>query len=76
MIQKKRSKTGFENLEAIPSIIIQLAGAEVELVSAFKREYKLKDAISIRSKDEYDYIIIDCPPALGLLDDQCANCSR
>lgn len=58
-------KTEYKNLEIIPSSI-QLAGAEVELVSSLKREYKLKEAIS-RIKEEYDFIIIDCPPALGLL---------
>lgn len=58
-------KTQYKNLFIIPSSI-QLAGAEVELVSAMKREYKLKTAID-QIKDEFDFIIIDCPPALGLL---------
>ncbi len=58
-------KTAYKNLYVIPSSI-QLAGAEVELVSSMKREYKLKNAID-KIKNEYDFIVIDCPPALGLL---------
>lgn len=43
-----------------------LAGAEVELVDAESREYRLKSLLS-KIKNQYDYIIIDCPPSLGLL---------
>jgi len=43
-----------------------LAGAEVELVNVERREYKLKNLINTIKKD-YDYIIIDCPPSLGLI---------
>lgn len=43
-----------------------LAGAEVELVETQNREYKLKNLL-LRIRDDYDYIIIDCPPSLGLL---------
>lgn len=43
-----------------------LAGAEIELVSAFAREGKLKAALA-EIKDQFDYILIDCPPSLGLL---------
>lgn len=43
-----------------------LAGAEVELVDEDKREYRLKQVLA-KVKDLYDYIIIDCPPSLGLL---------
>lgn len=58
-------KTGYENLDIMPSSE-KLSGAEVELVSNFKREYRLKDIIDQLSS-EYDYILIDCSPALGLL---------
>lgn len=58
-------ETMLENLNLCPSNI-QLAGAEVELVSVLARETRLKDAIS-KVKDEYDFILIDCPPSLGLL---------
>ena len=54
-----------ENLDICPSSI-SLAGAEVELVSLFSRESKLKVAIE-NIKSNYDFIFIDCPPALGLL---------
>jgi len=58
-------KTNYENLDIMPSSE-KLSGAEVELVSNFKREYRLKDIIDQLSS-EYDYILIDCSPALGLL---------
>jgi len=57
--------TMIENLKLCPSNI-QLAGAEVELVPAISRETRLKEALS-GVKNRFDYIIIDCPPSLGLL---------
>lgn len=58
-------KTDVENLDIIPATI-SLAGAEIELVSTISREVRLKHAIQ-DAKSTYDFIIIDCPPSLGLL---------
>ena len=52
-------------VEVLPANI-NLAGAEVELVTAISRETKLKKALDT-VRDNYDYIILDCPPSLGLL---------
>lgn len=57
--------TDSPNLDIIPATI-QLAGAEIELVPASAREGKLKAALS-DVRESYDYVLIDCPPSLGLL---------
>ncbi|GAA0473352.1 AAA family ATPase [Alkalibacterium sp. s-m-22] len=54
-----------ENLSMVPATI-QLAGAEVELTSLMARETRLKRAVET-VEDQYDYILIDCPPSLGHL---------
>jgi len=57
--------TQVDNLSIAPSSL-DLTGAEVELVNALSREYRLKKSLDTISQ-KYDYIIIDCPPSLGLL---------
>lgn len=57
--------TAVENLKICPSNI-QLVGAEVELVSVISRETRMKASIS-DIRDKFDFILIDCPPSLGLL---------
>lgn len=58
-------KTAIDNLILAPSNL-DLTGAEVELVGALGREYRLKRSLQAE-KENYDFMIIDCPPSLGLL---------
>lgn len=58
-------ETAVKNLKVCPSNI-SLAGAEVELVSMMSREQRLKSKLD-EVKEQYDYILIDCPPSLGLI---------
>tara|TARA_Y100000994_G_scaffold240566_1_gene235416 strand:+ start:375 stop:1139 length:765 start_codon:yes stop_codon:yes gene_type:complete len=57
--------TNLSDLSLVPSHI-HLAGAEIELVSLIAREYKLNELLK-QAGETYDYIILDCPPSLGML---------
>jgi chromosome partitioning protein len=57
--------TDIPNLNIIPATI-QLAGAEIELVPTISREVRLKKSLQV-IRDQFDYILIDCPPSLGIL---------
>jgi chromosome partitioning protein len=59
-------QTPLENLFAVPSTI-DLAGAEIELVSQFSRELRLRRALDPLRTGVFDFILLDCPPSLGLL---------
>ena len=64
-------KTDFKNLWLLPSSL-QLAGIDIELIDRgrddpnFQRSYQLKEKLT-EIKEDYDYIIVDCPPSLGLI---------
>ena len=58
-------ETGIKNLYISPSNM-NLAGAEVQLVSMMSREQRMKEKLDV-IKDKFDFILIDCPPSLGLI---------
>ena len=70
-------KTEFKNLWMIPATI-QLAGIDIELIEkskvspGFRKAYQLKEHME-GVKEKYDYIIIDCPPSLGMINNKCFN---
>lgn len=64
-------KTEFQNLEILPASI-DMAAAEIELVTVEKREERLKEPLSV-VRGNYDYILIDCPPSLGLITTNSLN---
>lgn len=64
-VHKAIIPTSVPNLDLIPSNI-DLVGAEIELVNRSKREYAMKKALK-KIKNDYDYILIDCLPSLGLI---------
>lgn len=64
-VENTLQRTQVKNLDLCPSNI-NLAGAEVQLVSMENREFRLKEKLD-NIKEQYDFILIDCPPSLGLV---------
>ncbi|WP_461812901.1 ParA family protein [Faecalimonas sp.] len=64
-IEKVICKETLENLDVLPTNI-DLSAAEIELIGVDNKEYIIRDAVE-KVKEEYDFIIIDCPPSLSML---------
>ncbi len=64
-IKEAIQKNVFDNLDVLPSNV-NLAGAEIDLIDVDNREYILKNALD-GVKNDYDFIILDCPPSLSML---------
>ena len=64
-IKESMVRTGIENLYLIPANV-NLAGAEIELLDAKEREYILRSSVDY-IQDDFDFILIDCPPSLNML---------
>jgi len=67
-------QTSSPNLDLIPAKI-DLVGLEIEIVNESSREYLLKNALE-KIKEKYDFIIVDCPPSLGLITLNALTCSN
>tara|TARA_B100000161_G_scaffold45970_1_gene28929 strand:- start:361 stop:1122 length:762 start_codon:yes stop_codon:yes gene_type:complete len=67
-------ETSSPNLDLIPAKI-DLVGLEIEIVNESSREYLLKNALE-KIKEKYDFIIVDCPPSLGLITLNALTCSN
>lgn len=72
-IEEATIKTPYDNLYVVPSSI-NLVGAEIEMIDLQNRHEVLKKAVSLVAQ-QYDYIIFDCPPALGLITLNSLNAS-
>ena len=67
-------KSGSPNLDIVPAKI-DLVGLEIEIVNESNREYLLKNSLE-KIKNNYDFVIIDCPPSLGLITLNALTCSN